>query len=115
MKTQYRLPSLCVGTVLSLALCASAFADSDGKSVVTQRQYQAVQKPTRVVYYVKSSASAIPTLMRTAWWNPEATTRPMLGVGNPPYLELRGLGLATKFAKCRNRPRAGQGWFFLRA
>jgi hypothetical protein len=88
MTTTYRLPSLCsvlcVGTVLSLALCASASADdSDGKSVVTQRQYQAaVQKPKRIVYYVKSSASAIPIPLERLGGIPTTTT-PMLVVGDP--------------------------------
>jgi hypothetical protein len=68
--------------VLSLALCASAFADSDGKNVVTQRQYQTFQKPTRVVYYVKSSASAIPTPIERLGGIPTTTT-PMLVVGDP--------------------------------
>jgi hypothetical protein len=83
MKTTSRLHGLCVGMVLSLAFCASAFADSDGKNVVTQqRQYRTVQKPTRVVYYVKSSASAIPTPLDRLGGIPTTTT-PMLVVGDP--------------------------------
>lgn len=82
MKTIYRLPSLCVGMVLTLAFCASAFAESDGKNVVTQQQYQTFQKPRRIVYYVKSSASAIPTLMERLGGIPTTTT-PMLVVGDP--------------------------------
>jgi hypothetical protein len=72
-----------MGTVLSLALCASVSANSDGKSVVTQRQYQAaVEKPKRVVYYVKSSASAIPIPIERLGGIPTTTT-PMYVVGDP--------------------------------
>jgi hypothetical protein len=82
MKTTNRFLSLCAGTVLSLALGASAFAESDAKSVVTQRQYQLVQKSKKTVYYVKSSASAIPTPIERLGGIPTTTT-PMLVVGDP--------------------------------
>jgi hypothetical protein len=82
MKTPYRLLSLCVGMVLSLALGASAFADSDGKAVVTQRKYQTVQQPRRIVYYVRSSASAIPIPMVRLGGIP-TTTIPMIVIGDP--------------------------------
>ena len=86
MKTTYRLPSLCsvlcVGTVLSLAFSASAFANSDGKSVVRERQYEPVQSPKKVVYYVKSSASAIPTPLERLG-GITTTTIPMMVVGDP--------------------------------
>jgi len=82
MKITSRLLSLCVGTALSFALCAAAFADSDSKTVVTQRQYQQVQKQKKVVYYVKSSASAIPTPIERLGGIP-TTTIPMLVIGDP--------------------------------
>ncbi len=72
-----------MGTVLSLALCASASADPNDKNVVTERHYQAqVQKPRRIVYYVKSSASAIPIPIERLGGIP-TTTIPMFVVGDP--------------------------------
>lgn len=82
MKATYRLCGLCVGMVLSLAFGASAFANSNGKDVVVQRRYQAVEKPTRVVYYVKSSASPIPTPIIRLGGIPTTTT-PMIVIGDP--------------------------------
>ena len=87
MKTTYKLASvcgvLCAGTVLSLALCTTASADPNDKNVVTQRQYQEVtQKPKKVMYYVKSTASAIPIPIEELGGIP-TTTHPMLVIGDP--------------------------------
>jgi hypothetical protein len=86
MKTTCRLPSLCsvlcLGMVLSVALCASAFGSPDGKTVVTHRPYHVVQEPTRVVYYVKSTASAIPIRIERLGGIP-TTTIPMIVIGDP--------------------------------
>ena len=82
MKTTFRLARLlCVGTVLSLALCATAFADSDYKNVA-QREDQVVQKPRRVIYYVKTTASAVPQPIERLGGIP-TTTIPMLVIGDP--------------------------------
>ncbi|HEU0209980.1 MAG TPA: hypothetical protein VFQ78_13505 [Candidatus Udaeobacter sp.] len=83
MKTTCRLARLfCVGTVLSMALCVTAFADSDHKNVVTQREDQVVQKPRRVIYYVKTTASAVPQPIERLGGIP-TTTIPMLVIGDP--------------------------------
>ena len=83
MKPTYRLARLlCVGTVLSLALCVTAFAESDYKNVASQRQDQYVMKPKRVLYYVKSSASAIPQPIERLGGIP-TTTIPLLVIGDP--------------------------------
>lgn len=87
MKPTYGLRSLCsvlcAGTVLSLALCATASADPNDKNVVTERQYQAVtQQPKRVVYYVKSTASAIPIPIEQLGGIP-TTTHALYVVGDP--------------------------------
>jgi hypothetical protein len=72
-----------VGTVLSLALCASAFADADGKNVVTPRKYQAaIRQAPKVLYYVKTSASAIPQPIERLGGIP-TTTVPMQVIGDP--------------------------------
>lgn len=82
MKTTCRLARLlCVGTVLSLALCVTAFADSDYKNVA-QREDQVIQKPKRVIYYVKTSASAVPQPIERLGGIP-TTTIPMLVIGDP--------------------------------
>jgi len=82
MKTTCRLARLfCVGTVLSLALSVTAFADSDYKST-NRREDQVVQKPKRVIYFVKSTASAIPQPIERLGGIP-TTTIPMLVVGDP--------------------------------
>lgn len=84
MKTNYRLARLlCVGTMLSLALSVTAFADSDYKNVATpQRQYQVVQKPKKIIYYVKTSASAVPQPLERLGGIP-TTTVPMQVIGDP--------------------------------
>jgi hypothetical protein len=74
--------ALFVATVLSIVLCGTAFADSDAKNVVTPRQYQEVQKPRRIVYYVKTSASAIPMPLDRLGGIP-TTTSPMQVIGDP--------------------------------
>jgi hypothetical protein len=82
MKTTCRLARLlCVGTVLSLALCVTAFADSDYKNVA-QREDQVIQKPKKVSYYVKTTASAIPQPIERLGGIP-TTTIPMLVIGDP--------------------------------
>jgi hypothetical protein len=82
MKTTCRLARLlCVGTVLSLALCVTAFADSDYKNVA-QREDQVIQKPKRIIYYVKTSASAVPQPIERLGGIP-TTTIPMLVIGDP--------------------------------
>jgi hypothetical protein len=79
MKTTFRLARLlCVGTVLSLALGVTAFANDD-KNVVTQRE---VQKPKRVIYFVKTTASAVPQPIERLGGIP-TTTIPMLVIGDP--------------------------------
>jgi uncharacterized protein YndB with AHSA1/START domain len=86
MKTIRRLPRLCsvlfAGSGLSLVLGATAFAGPDGKNVVTPRQYQEVQKPKRIVYYVRSTASAIPLPLEQLGGIP-TTTVPMQVIGDP--------------------------------
>jgi hypothetical protein len=83
MKTTYRLARLlCVGTVLSLALCVTALAESDYKNVAMQREDQMVQKSKRVLYYVKTTASAIPQPIERLGGIP-TTTIPMLVIGDP--------------------------------
>jgi hypothetical protein len=82
MKTTCRLTRLlCVGIVLSLALCVTAFADSDYKNVA-QREEQVIQKPKRVIYYVKTTASAVPQPIERLGGIP-TTTIPMLVIGDP--------------------------------
>ncbi len=82
MKTTCRLARLlCVGTVLSLALCVTAFAGSDYKNVA-QREDQVIQKPKRVIYYVKTTASAVPQPIDRLGGIP-TTTIPMLVIGDP--------------------------------
>ena len=85
MKTKCRFPRLCsvlcVGTVLSLALCASAIADPSGKNVVIPAKYQPVQKQ-KVTYYVRSTASAIPQRIERLGGIP-TTTVPMEVIGDP--------------------------------
>lgn len=83
MKTTYRLARLlCVGTVLSLALCITAFAETDYKNVAMQREDQVVQKQKRVLYYVKTTASAVPQPIERLGGIP-TTTIPMLVIGDP--------------------------------
>jgi hypothetical protein len=67
--------------VLSLALCVTAFADSDYKNVA-QREEQVIQKPKRVIYYVKTTASAVPQPIERLGGIP-TTTIPMLVIGDP--------------------------------
>ena len=67
--------------MLSLALCVTAFADSDYKNVA-QREDQVVQKPRRVIYYVKTTASAVPQPIERLGGIP-TTTIPMLVIGDP--------------------------------
>jgi hypothetical protein len=66
---------------LSLALCAAAVADPSGKNVVVPPNYQAVQKP-KIIYYVKTSASAIPQPIERLGGIPTTTT-PMQVIGDP--------------------------------
>ena len=84
MKPTCRLARLlCVGTVLSLALCVTASAETDYKQVASQREDQlVVQKPKKVRYYVRSSASAIPQPLERLGGIPTTTT-PMLVIGDP--------------------------------
>ena len=91
MKTKCRFPRLCnvlcVGTVLGLALGASAIADPSDKNVVTPAQYapvanyRPVQKQ-KVLYYVKTTASAIPQPLERLGGIP-TTTVPMQVIGDP--------------------------------
>lgn len=67
---------------MSLALCASAVADLEDKDVVAPPRYQTVQKPKVTVYYVKTSASAIPQPIERLGGIPTTTT-PMLVIGDP--------------------------------
>jgi hypothetical protein len=84
MKTINRLARLlCLGSVLSLALSVTAFADSDYKGVAaSQRQYQLVPKSKKVLYYVKTSASAIPQPLERLGGIP-TTTIPLVVIGDP--------------------------------
>jgi len=76
-----------VGTVLSLALCASAIADPSDKNVVTPARYrpalnyQPVQAQ-KVTYYVRSTASAIPQRIERLGGIP-TTVVPMEVIGDP--------------------------------
>jgi hypothetical protein len=76
------MKTTCWLTVLSLVLCATAFAGPDGKNVVTQQQYQEVQKPKRVIYYVRTTASAIPMPLQYFGGIP-TTASPMQVIGDP--------------------------------
>jgi hypothetical protein len=67
--------------VLSLALCASAMADPSDKNVVIPAKYQPVQKQ-KVLYYVKTTASAIPQPIERLGGIP-TTTIPMVVIGDP--------------------------------
>jgi hypothetical protein len=69
-------------TALSLVLTATAFAESDYKDVVAQRQNQVVQKPKRILYYVKTTASAVPQPIERLGGIP-TTTIPMQVIGDP--------------------------------
>ncbi len=67
--------------VLGLALCASAWAETGGKNVVTDKRQTAAQPAKRVQYYVLSSASAIPTPIEHLNGAYPTTTRSMIIIG----------------------------------
>jgi hypothetical protein len=69
-----------MGAALSLAFCASAFAGADEN--VVMRKYQAVQQPKKVVYLVRTTASAIPQPIDRLGGIP-TTTVPMQVIGDP--------------------------------
>ena len=95
MTTTARFPSLCrsllrtSSVVLGLALCASAWANSGEKNVVSEKPQTATKtaKVKRVQYYVHSSASAIPTPIEHLMGAYPTTTRPMIIVGRRTLLE----------------------------
>jgi hypothetical protein len=67
---------------LTLALCAAALADPTGKNVVTPKKQQIVQT-RKVIYYVHTSASAIPVpIERVLGFT--TTTIPMQIIGRLP-------------------------------
>jgi hypothetical protein len=84
MKTTCRVARLlCMGSVLSLALSATALAGADYKDVgIPQPQYQVIAKSKKVLYYVKTSASAIPQPLQRLGGIP-TTTIPMVVIGDP--------------------------------
>lgn len=86
MKTRCRLPRLyavlCAGVTISCALCSSAVAGQEDREVVNQPRYRMVEKPKETIYYVKSSASAIPQPINRLGGIP-TTTVPMLVMGDP--------------------------------
>jgi hypothetical protein len=70
---------------LTLALCASALADPTGKNVVTpkKQQQQQIVQTRKVIYYVHTSASAIPVpIERVLGFT--TTTIPMEIIGRLP-------------------------------
>ncbi|MBA3883172.1 MAG: hypothetical protein H0X73_10755 [Chthoniobacterales bacterium] len=76
--------------VLSLALCASAWADAGNKNVVTAKPSAATQRPTAHKHprvYVLSTASAIPIPIERLGVFP-TTTRPILILGRQSALPL---------------------------
>jgi hypothetical protein len=50
----------CVGVMLALAFCASAFANDPSKNVVLRPQAQQVVKTTKKICYTVSGGSRIP-------------------------------------------------------
>jgi hypothetical protein len=76
--------------VLGLALCASAWANTGDKNVVSARAHAATEPAApvkRVQYYVLSSASAIPTPIEHVNGAYPTTTRPMVIVGRRHMLQ----------------------------
>lgn len=74
----------CVG-IITLALCASAGAEPEGKSVVTRTVHQAMSvapAKKKSVVLVYSIASAIPIPIERLGGIP-TTTIPMIVVGDP--------------------------------
>jgi hypothetical protein len=76
----YSMKMIGMGAALSLAFCVSAFAGG-GENVVMQK-YQAVQHPKKVVYLVRSTASAIPQPIDRLGGIP-TTTAPLQVLGDP--------------------------------
>ena len=74
--------------VLGLALCASAWANTGNKNVVSARAQATTQAPVkRVQYYVLSSASSIPTPIEQLNGATPTTTRPMVIIGRRHMLQ----------------------------
>jgi hypothetical protein len=71
---------------LTFVLCASALADPTGKNVVIpKRQQHQTVSPRKVIYYVHSSASAIPIPI-TRLQGFTTTIHPMQIIGRRPKL-----------------------------
>ena len=90
MTTTGRFSHLCSSllrtssVVLGLALCASAWANSSEKNVVSDKAKADAAPPARVKkvqYYVHSTASAIPIPIEQLNGAVPTTTRPLLIVG----------------------------------
>ena len=96
MTTTRRFPGRCSSLlrtsslVLGLALCASAWANTGNKNVVSARAQATTQAPApvkRVQYYVLSSASSIPTPIEQLTGATPTTMRPMVIIGRRHMLQ----------------------------